>query len=733
MRRIHVVHTLHKMLVSPFALFPFALPHVDPIDCASQQLLQTHQAQTSHCSCSRSTTYSPPTPPAMAPKATLAMLFHPKKGAKKETPARSPSPRKATSAPPRPKSEIEEEEELKLPDGPYQEFKLMSSALNGWKYDVMKFDSRKPIDISRWTPPIKLNRKELRRDDEAGDGMPEAVGPMLGPDGKPVIGVDGKMVMVDAEGRPIHNMDGSSGSRDAKGKGSGANAKKRFQKKTRQVFFVPEEVRQLRREERYPWVMEDSSPAQNEVWIGQMEDAAKSETHAFFMPAANDVFKFVPAHRWYKFQKKLKHGLPTDTAHVESLYTKHQKQDPQAWLASRTGKGPSAATAAMFKAEAEGRTVSVGNSLVHTSGQSLAPGGRKLRTVDSGMSGLFDDDEDADVKRRREKEFGGEGDMDEQVFEEDFADDEEKMDVDDNNDDEAKELEERLKREYKTANKLRDTGVDESDEEELPGMSKQAKAMQKLIRNREGNEAYESEEEENPYASSVEEEEEEPPVVPTEPAIQPQPQQVESRAGTPAPKPGGPVLTQPGTGSRATSPTVSPPLGGHSIVAKRATSPKAPKLKSNNISRGNSPLGSTHAVTAGVPATGSRAGSPVNNKRKAVDDVANGAPLSNAPNGTANVVPPKPKKRKAGPGAPPISVPADQLRVMLIDWLGNTPNATTRECIHHFTPYLTDGDKKTEFSALVREVAQLKGGVLVLRKKYHEGGSSAPSPAPASS
>ena len=34
-------------------------------------------------------------------------------------------------------------------------------------------------------------------------------------------------------------------------------------------------------------------------------------------------------------------------------------------------------------------------------------------------------------------------------------------------------------------------------------MSKQEKAMQKLIRNREGNDAYESDEEENPYASSV--------------------------------------------------------------------------------------------------------------------------------------------------------------------------------------------------------------------------------------
>jgi transcription initiation factor TFIIF subunit alpha len=247
------------------------------------------------------------------------MLFHPRKGTKKENQANGTSPRKSIPAPSRPKVPQEEAEDgLKLPEGPFQEFKLMSSALNGWKYDVMKFDSRKPIDISRWTPPIKLNRKELRRDDGVTTDAPQAVGPMLGPDGKPVIGADGKMVMVDAEGRPIQNLDFNGGG-GGKGKGPAVNGKKRFQKKTRQVFYVPEEVRQLRREERYPWVMEDSSPTHSEVWMGQMEDVAKSETHGFFMPAANDVFKFVPAHRWYKFQKKLKHDLPTDTANVESL------------------------------------------------------------------------------------------------------------------------------------------------------------------------------------------------------------------------------------------------------------------------------------------------------------------------------------------------------------------------------------------------------------------------------
>jgi transcription initiation factor TFIIF subunit alpha len=255
----------------------------------------------------------------MAPKAaSMSLLFHPKKNAKQTTQA--PSPKPGSSQPPRkpppPPKKDEDEEELQLPEGPYQEYRLLSSVLNGWKYDVMKFESRRPVDVFRWTQPIKLNRKDLRRDDGTTNAAPEAVGPMLGPDGKPVIGADGKMVMVDAEGRPIQGPSGAAGSNKDKGK---AAAKKRFQRKTRQVFFVPEEVRQMRREERYPWVMEDSSPTQNELWIGQMEDLTKSETHGFFMPAANDVFKFVPAHRWYKFQKKLKHDLPTDTANVESL------------------------------------------------------------------------------------------------------------------------------------------------------------------------------------------------------------------------------------------------------------------------------------------------------------------------------------------------------------------------------------------------------------------------------
>ncbi|KXN86274.1 Transcription initiation factor IIF subunit alpha [Leucoagaricus sp. SymC.cos] len=618
----------------------------------------------------------------MAPKQpSMDLLFHPKKNKKPQQP---PPPRKTPPTPrPKPAPEQKEEDGLQLPDWPFQDFRLLSSALNGWKYDVMKFDSRKVQDVSRWTAPVKLNRKDLRRDDQAAQGTPQAIGPMLGPDGKPVIGADGKVVMVDAEGKPIHAADAASGSGSGKDKGKAAAAN------------------------------------------ATLEDIGRTETHAFFMPAANDVFKFVPAHRWYKFQKKLKHNLPTDTAGVDQLYATSQKRDPQAWLASRNGgRGVSAATAAMFKAEAEGRTITIGDSLVHDSGQSLGPGGRRLKAVDSGMDHLFgDDDEDGDTRSRRTRELGGEGDMDEQVYEEDFADDDEHA-APDENDEEAKEAEaslERLKREYRTANKHREAGVDEDEEEdEKPGMSKQAKAMQKLIRNREGNDAYESDEDnKNPYASSEEEEEEELPTY-TGPAIQQQPQQVDVQAKSQTPNSGDAAQPQPDVnGSRATSPLASPSLGGHSVVAKRATSPKAFKPITQDVSKNNSPANSR----ATSPAAGSRATSPVANGQKVGSNKRKAEDLTNAASPGANGQPKAKKRREVAP------VTSEEMQTLLIEWLKTSPKekATTRECIQHFTPYLTDQAKKAEFSKMVREVAMLKDGILVLRASA---ASAAPSPAP---
>ncbi|EKM59055.1 uncharacterized protein PHACADRAFT_249234 [Phanerochaete carnosa HHB-10118-sp] len=695
----------------------------------------------------------------MAP--ATSVLFHPKKkqlytqlraqgGGERPTQSSSqntsgtstpspspPSPQKPKPKVPRPPRAKEEEDGPPKLEGPFAEFRLMSSALNGWKYDVMKFDSRKPVDILAWAQPVKLNRKEVRRntgaDDTSGPAAPVAVGPMLGPDNKPVIGMDGRVVMVDAEGKPIRpGEQQTNGAGDTKGKEKEkpSAAKKKFQKKTRQVFLVPEHIRQLRREERYPWIIEDSS--EQELWVASMEEVSKAETQAMFMPAANDIFKFVPAHRWYKFQKRPHYHVPNLEEAEDLMKQLAKNKDPERWLLRRrNGQGPSDATAAIFKAERDGSMPPSSSSLVYSTSQSVGPGGRKLRSVDSGVDRLFGDDDEEDGEgKRRKREYGQEGDLDELDFEDDVQDDDDKMEPD-ADDEEAKELEERLKREYKTANKTREGYIDESDEEEeINELSTAGKDMRKLMKKLEKNGAYdESDDEKNPYASSEEEEpEEEPLQAPQGPAIIPPEPQAQSRQssqapGTPVPS-GAKSPTQPPatikteSGSRATSPI--PGHGGHAVVAQRATSPKAPKLKTNGTSRATSPLagGSQPTSPIGSPITG-RADSPPTqgkpgHKRKAEEG--------------AGGVPSKLKKRKATAGP---TADGELEDWMLVEWLKKAPNATTRDCIHHFTPWLTTEDKKQNFTKLVKEVAQLKGGVLVLRPAYR--GSNAPnSPAPAS-
>lgn len=447
-----------------------------------------------------------------------------------------------------------------------------------------------------------------------------------------------------------------------------------------------------------------------------------------------------------------------------------KNKDPERWLLHRRkGQGPSSATSEMFKAEAENRVVPGSSSLVYSSGQSRAMGGRALRTTNRGAHGGGDDDDDEGGPRRKKEENDMEGDLDEQLFDDEFADDDEAGPAD-MDEEEAKELEvcqlsviltvtltsvqqERLKREYKSANKTREGYVDESESEDGESqLTKDGKSLKKLMRKLEKNAAYDSDEERNPYASSVcrfphfcvcvlilrqnDEEEEEEPIPPQEP-----PQETKSRSASQQPTPKSsqaPTSTaQNGSavGSRATSPAPAS-MGGHSVVAKRATSPKAPKLKTTSTSSGRVTSVQGTGSRATSPVTGSRAtspsapikspgspkpnGQPISNKRKATDDLGGNAASAGA---VVNGVP-KPKKRRALPTVPP---PDGELEEkMLVEWLQNKPNATTRDCIQYFTPYLTTDAKKAKFTAMVKEVAQMRGGILILRNRE---ASAAASPA----
>jgi transcription initiation factor TFIIF subunit alpha len=262
--------------------------------------------------------------------------------------------------------------------------------------------------------------------------------------------------------------------------------------------------------------------------------------------------------------------------------------------------------------------------------------------------------------------------------------------------------------------------------------------MRKLIRNLERNDAYEndSDDDKNPYASSEgEEEEEETPMVQDGPAIQPQDQKQALAAGLdikPSIVDGAATATAtandanangtPQPGSRAASPA-APSLGGHLVVAKRATSPKAPRLKGQNVSSGSratSPLAGAAGSRATSPAaSNSRAGSPMaqktptQNKRKA--DEASGANSPPPASGSGGL----PKKKKIKPTQGVSGADGPMTAKMLADYLRSTENPTTRACIQYFNSYIKQGpEAKSLFTDLVKEVAVLKDGVLILRPQW---------------
>lgn len=114
---------------------------------------------------------------------------------------------------------------------------------------------------------------------------------------------------------------------------------------------------------------------------------------------------------------------------------------------------------------------------------------------------------------------------------------------------------------------------------------------------------------------------------------------------------------------------------------------------------------------SGGAATSSGAQEPKPKKRK---PVAPGTPIKSEPDAQ------QPSTGAAASARPQISPGTELSTAQLVSWLRMSPGATTRECIHYFQPALTDDAKKAKFTALVKEVASLKGGVLALKAHYRD-------------
>lgn len=196
------------------------------------------------------------------------------------------------------------------PQGAFVDYKLTSSRHSDKKWDVFKLQSHHdaPIDLQVWPTPIKLNRRDFKSRNEVEE-QAGPLTPMLGQDGKPVIGSDGKLVMLNADGTRVKKEEETKpGKKGGKAKEDPNAAKKKaFMKKTRQVHMIPDEVRAFRKEHRKDWLLEDNGggTAASQSWSGKYSDANDKHIWAFFAPVpGNDKeFRFIPVHRFYNFTR----------------------------------------------------------------------------------------------------------------------------------------------------------------------------------------------------------------------------------------------------------------------------------------------------------------------------------------------------------------------------------------------------------------------------------------------
>jgi transcription initiation factor TFIIF subunit alpha len=231
-----------------------------------------------------------------------------------------------------------------------------------------------------------------------------------------------------------------------------------FQKKIRQVQSGNEASRKLRYEEYYPWVMEDFDG--KNTWVGSYE-AAQSDAYALFLFDGNG-FKMVPAEKFYKMTPRNKYAT---LSLEEAEQRMEKKSNVPRWI------------------------------MKHISDEQQQDGvqlnqRRRFKTVDGS----------GPVRRGRASAAGD--DEEELDYDEEFADDEEAP-IMDGNEEDVKQVEEKIKKEQRNASYLGqpDDLAEEQGDENEPKIDREGRKLRKYLRSLEKNAFYESDDEENPYVS----------------------------------------------------------------------------------------------------------------------------------------------------------------------------------------------------------------------------------------
>ncbi|KAJ5152828.1 uncharacterized protein N7482_009306 [Penicillium canariense] len=330
----------------------------------------------------------------------------------------------------------------------------------GLKHHIARFSSKRPVDPrdeSQFTRPVRLHR----RDPRARTHDPHAE-KMVGPDGQQLD--EAEREALDARRAAREKERAQNMAQIAPAVGSSAKRPNAPKQKTQQVFksdMTKEEIARARikYEEALPWHIEDFD--NRNIYVGNYE-AALSETHAVFVLENTGRMRMIPAEKWYKFSAKQQ--FKALTIEEAEKYMAKRSKDPR-WFMEKQQE-------IQMKKELDGYA-------------------QKRRVYAGKQGGLS----------------GREGlEASEMDFEEDrFADDEEHADLFNEQDEDTKAAEQRIKEDQLKANvfDLKEE-KDYEDEEEREKKEREArrvlgKKVRKALKKRERNFDYSSGSDVNPY------------------------------------------------------------------------------------------------------------------------------------------------------------------------------------------------------------------------------------------
>ena len=315
-----------------------------------------------------------------------------------------------------------------------------SAGDEGTRYNVMRFPSGRPVDPSKdFSKPVRLSRRDLMETPAEADGINSAMAGLAASDKQeysvaPHAGID-------------------------------LPQKKGFAKKTHEVYQQDEAVRQLKQEERYPWILEDFDS--KNTYQGTLE-GGQASTYVYFKLGA-DGFDIIPVNKFYRFASRARYQTLTLDEAEEKM--NKRKALPRWFMKS---------------------SIASNESVGGPEAANLPQRQYRMKTTNT-------------QNKQRIKAEEQEEELD---YNEDFADDEEQHALVDNEED-NKELEERIKKEMLSANAMGDVDPEVEDEDDATTkarLDKDGRRVQRFLEKLEKNNMYESDSDSNPYGSSSESE-----------------------------------------------------------------------------------------------------------------------------------------------------------------------------------------------------------------------------------